>query len=633
MYRFLKLVFLLGIITFFATALYDGTGAYAQKRTHSIGKQNSSSTENKTQKEAVSVKPNKENSDPQENKDVKKETIETTSAETPQVEEKAATEKEEKQVVEETVTPKKAKTPQVEGETVAEKEEKKEKAITPAPEKHKDEVKCPLMKKDVTDARPKDKRTIQQIVSELTGEKIGPDNSGDLYHAGLTATYTPPEKLLPGEGKFGKLFGFLPLVRWYDPDHYYTPTDAIAGQFTHEECVMCHTVQTPGIVAQWKQSKHAAPPEGEEVVGCDKCHGSNHQQLHMPSWKHCGECHPEQKEGHRGGKLASHAYAFHVSTIESTWQISKPAAEVTGCMQCHGIVENRCDGCHTRHDFSIAEARKPNNCGICHTGLDHYEYEMYKQSYHGMIYESQQHNWDWSKPMKPENYKVPTCAYCHMKDGEHNAQKFSTINSHMGTSLVDRGAPRYKETRQDWINTCKGCHSPRFAKDQLEAMDEAVKVSFTKWREAMKIVVDLYNDKMLDPMPEDLAPDYAGHYTFSLLGGEGRMYNVSDIERMSFELLVYITNAVYKAMAHGAMYGATYGKGAFLQDRWLVKIKSEASKLRRLNALEARVGIEHKAYNFWKHGEYTDLLVGWDRKPGDVDESACKHEGVECMAE
>ncbi|MCF6157790.1 MAG: hydroxylamine oxidoreductase [wastewater metagenome] len=478
-----------------------------------------------------------------------------------------------------------------------------------------------------------DKRTIQQIVSELTGEKIGPDDSGDLYHFGLTATYTGPKEVFPGEGKFGKLFNFLPVIRWYDPDHYYTPTQKVPGEFKNEQCIMCHTVQTPGIVAQWKQSKHAANEKGE-VVGCDKCHGNDHQQLYMPSWRHCGECHPEQQAGHRSGGIGSHTQAFHVNVLEAAWHIEKPAEEVTACATCHAIAENRCDGCHTRHDFSVAEARKPNNCGICHTGLDHYEYEMYKESYHGMIYEANQHSWDWSKPLKPENYKAPTCAFCHMRNGEHNTQKFSTIYSHMGTSLVDRGAPRYKESREDWIDTCKGCHSPRFAADQLNAMDEAVKVSFTKWREVMKVVIDLYNDGMLDPMPSDLAPDYAGHYTFSLLpGGEARMFNVSNIERLSFEMLVYITNAIYKAMAHGAMYGATYGKGAFLQDRWLVKIKDEASRLRRMKALEDKVGIKHKAYDFWKHGEYTDLLLGWRRKPGDVDKTACKHDGEECIAE
>ena len=517
------------------------------------------------------------------------------------------------------------------GEEISAKSKEETKPVASAPEMQKEaKAPCPVKKEEIT-SPPKDKRTIQQIISEITGEKMGADSSGDLYHAGLTASYTGPEEVLPGEGKFGKLFGFLPLMRWYDPDHYYTPNMNVSGEFKHEECVMCHTVQTPGIVAQWKKSKHASTDKG--VVGCDKCHGNNHQQLFMPSWKHCGECHPEQQAGHRAGKIGSHTHAFHVSVIEAPWQIAKPAAEVTACATCHGIAENRCDGCHTRHDFSVAEARKPNNCGICHTGLDHYEYEMYKESYHGMIYESEQHTWDWTKPLKPANYKTPTCAYCHMKDGEHNAQKASTINSHMGTSLVDRGAPKFKEARQNWINTCKGCHSPRFAADQFEAMDEAVKVSFTKWREAMKIVVDLYNEGMLDPMPNDLAPDYAGHYTFSLLGGEGRMYNVSDIERTSFEMLVYITNSVYKAMAHGAMYGATYGKGAFLQDRWLIQIKGEASRLRRIKALENQVGIQHKAYDFWKHGEYTDLLLGWKRKPGDVDKSKCMHEGENCLAE
>ncbi|HLE86505.1 MAG TPA: multiheme c-type cytochrome, partial [Candidatus Brocadiaceae bacterium] len=262
---------------------------------------------------------------------------------------------------------------------------KKEAAASPQAEEKavaakQPEASAPEVQKEETASHPTDKRAIQQIISDITGGKIGADNSGDLYSGGLTATYTSPEETMPGEGKFGKLFKFLPLIRWYDPDHYYTPNMNVSGEFKHEECIMCHTVQTPGIVAQWKKSKHASTEKG--IVGCDKCHGNNHQQLHMPSWQHCGECHPEQQAGHRGGKIGSHTYAFHVSTVEATWQIAKPEAEVTACATCHAIAENRCDGCHTRHDFSLAEARKPNNCGICHTGLDHYEYEMYRESYH-----------------------------------------------------------------------------------------------------------------------------------------------------------------------------------------------------------------------------------------------------------
>jgi hydroxylamine dehydrogenase len=69
-----------------------------------------------------------------------------------------------------------------------------------------------------------------------------------------------------------------------------------------------------------------------------------------------------------------------------------------------------------------------------------------------------------------------------------------------------------------------------------------------------------------------------------------------------------------------AIYNATYGTGgAFEQDRMLVQIKAEASRLKRFKALEAAAGVEYKPQPFWQHGEYTDLLSGWKRKEGDVD--------------
>jgi hypothetical protein len=465
--------------------------------------------------------------------------------------------------------------------------------------------------------------TTQEYYAKLRDQNIDVDDSGIIFAGGgLTATYTGPEKLFPAYGKYGSLFSFLPLIRWYDPDHYYNsaefhPESPVQGTFKSDECVICHTVQTPGIVAQWRRSEHAAPSSGKPAVGCDGCHGSDHQKLTMPSYNTCGECHKEQMERHRTGGPGSHAKAYDVSVLEASWQIEKPAEEVSPCATCHAIIQNRCDGCHTRHDFSLAEARKPNNCGVCHTGLDHYEYEMYAQSYHGMIYEAQGAEWNWNRPLKPENYKTPTCAYCHMQDGDHNPMEPSTVHSNMGTALVDRGAPKYKKKREGWVKICQDCHSPRFARDQLEAMDEAVKLSFTKYREAMGIIGELYGEGVLDPMPTDLAPDWTGHFTFSLFpGGEGRMHNTSDIERLSFEMLVYITNSVYKAMSHFAWYNATYGLGAFKQDRWLTQIKAEASRLKRFAALEKEVGITHKADKFWKHGEYIDLLLGWKIKEG-----------------
>ena len=56
----------------------------------------------------------------------------------------------------------------------------------------------------------------------------------------------------------------------------------------------------------------------------------------------------------------------------------------------------------------------------------------------------------------------------------------------------------------------------------MNAMDEAVKLSFTKYREAILIVTALYNDNLIDPMPIDLAPDSRGHNVFSLMPGKRR---------------------------------------------------------------------------------------------------------------
>ncbi|MBI2559868.1 MAG: hydroxylamine oxidoreductase, partial [Planctomycetes bacterium] len=162
------------------------------------------------------------------------------------------------------------------------------------------------------------------------------------------------------------------------------------------------------------------PPEGKEGAGCVKCHGADHKQLFMPTHKYCKECHEKQVAGHTGSILGGHSYAFHINVLEFDWHVGKPAEEVSACAECHGIIENRCDGCHTRHKFSAAESRRSSACMMCHQGIDHAEWEAWSGSTHGAIYEAEGDTWDWSKPVKAGNYRVPTCAYCHMQGGEHN---------------------------------------------------------------------------------------------------------------------------------------------------------------------------------------------------------------------
>ncbi len=87
------------------------------------------------------------------------------------------------------------------------------------------------------------------------------------------------------------------------------------------------------------------------------------------------------------------------------------------------------------------------------------------------------------------------------------------------------------------------------------------------------------------------------------------MYNITEIERTYFDMLVYQGTTVFKAAFHMSSNMQTYELGAFKQDESLLKIKSEASKLRRIKALETKAGIEHVPYDFWKKGEYTDSLT------------------------
>jgi len=75
-----------------------------------------------------------------------------------------------------------------------------------------------------------------------------------------------------------------------------------------------------------------------------------------------------------------------------------------------------CAACHTRHEFSIAMARKPSACKGCHVGPDVPAYKVYTASKHGSINSAMQNSWDFtSVPWTiGRDFTAPTCAACHM---------------------------------------------------------------------------------------------------------------------------------------------------------------------------------------------------------------------------
>ena len=83
-----------------------------------------------------------------------------------------------------------------------------------------------------------------------------------------------------------------------------------------------------------------------------------------------------------------------------------------------------CTACHTRHEFSIKQAREPWTCGQCHIGYDHPHIEIYEESKHGNILTAYGDEWNWTAlPWRVGvHFNSPTCAACHMstladKDG------------------------------------------------------------------------------------------------------------------------------------------------------------------------------------------------------------------------
>lgn len=230
-----------------------------------------------------------------------------------------------------------------------------------------------------------------------------------------------------------------------------------------KECISCHKESSVNIYQQWGYSKHF-----RANIGCFECHeaqkGESDAFEHagqfisiIVSPKDCAKCHEKEvdefvnshhaKAGRIMGSL-DNTLADVVEGNKGMKTESFPggvsAAAVNGCWQCHGSIvkvnkdgtldpatwpntgmgrvnpdgtEGSCTACHQRHEFSVAQARQPENCGKCHMGPDHPQIEIYQESKHGINYYANKDrmNLNSAKWIVGEDYSVaPTCATCHM---------------------------------------------------------------------------------------------------------------------------------------------------------------------------------------------------------------------------
>jgi hydroxylamine dehydrogenase len=318
-------------------------------------------------------------------------------------------------------------------------------------------------------------------------------------------------------------------------------------------CVECHKKITPNIVSDWKLSKHS-----QNKIDCSECHGDQHKsaqdvaKARIPTPDTCGNCHEARVKQFKAGKHAA-AWAAMKTMPTIHWQPMALTEGMKGCGGCHkiglkseadirelkksgaGFGVASCDACHTRHTFSVQEARQPQACQTCHMGFDHPQWEMYSGSKHGVRYSLKQ------MKMLPPTVSAPTCQTCHMQGGNHGvltawgflavrlpmpedklwAADRVTILQALGvldpdgkpTARLDvvKAANLARLTQEDWqrerdkmVKTCNQCHSANFAKAELAKGDMMIKDADRLMAQAILTVAGLYKDGIL-PKPKNYA--------------------------------------------------------------------------------------------------------------------------------
>lgn len=341
-------------------------------------------------------------------------------------------------------------------------------------------------------------------------------------------------------------------------------------------CLDCHTDVTPAIVEHWKSSRHST---ATDVVGCFECHQAAPEAV--DAWDHegasihvivtpadCARCHQreaeESQQSHhaKGGQILGSLDNVLGEIIEGV-----PAATL-GCKQCHGsevaLLKNAdgtvrraedgkplidpktwpntgigrinldgskgsCTACHSRHRFSVAVARNPENCGKCHMGPDHPHIEIYNESKHGIAFRAHKDemNLDAKTWVLGQDYSVaPTCATCHM-----SANTELPVTHDPGSRIswtlrpvVSKKLEDWEAKRGDMQKTCTHCHTSAYVSAFYEQYDAAVGLYNDKFAiPAQTLMGVLKAEGLITPDPFDDEIEWTFFYLWHHEGRRARM--------------------------------------------------------------------------------------------------------------
>jgi hypothetical protein len=327
------------------------------------------------------------------------------------------------------------------------------------------------------------------------------------------------------------------------------------AQITSEnrDCITCHETLSPGVVKQWKESKHS-----HSGIGCYNCHKAyesdpdaiEHNGKHISvivTPKDCSACHPEQtaqfnRSKHAAaGKILASIDNRLAEVVEGFKEfkhgdLTLPAspASVSGCQQCHGstvkITEEKrldpstwpnsgigrinpdgsdgnCSACHMRHNFSIAQARMPENCGRCHMGPDHPQFEVYNESKHGVAFQANRDTFH--KQMARKSWLPgidfetgPTCSTCHLGATRNQAATHDVgervswnlrlpVSEYQPTYMAGENELTHEDRRDNMRDVCLSCHAPQWVDNWYTQFDNVVFMYNDKFAKPAKAIYDL----------------------------------------------------------------------------------------------------------------------------------------------